>query len=64
MKKFFYIFLLSFIFSTNIYAYVNMSKVNARARDLGMRKKDYVYAMAMSGVLCGSMFGLFLWKSR
>ncbi|WP_324170987.1 hypothetical protein [Sulfurimonas sp.] len=64
MKKFFYIFLLSFIFSTNIYAYVNMSNVGDRADDLGMRKEDYTYAMAISGALCGSMFGLFLWKAR
>ncbi len=64
MKKIFYIFILSFIFSTNIYAYVNMSKVGKRANDLGMRTKDYTYAMAISGALCGSMFGLFLWKAK
>ena len=64
MKKIFYIFILSLIFSSNIYAYVNMSKVNKRAKDLGMRTKDYAYSMAISGALCGSMFGLFLWKSR
>lgn len=64
MKKLIYISILSFIFSTNIYAYVDMSKVSKRARDLGMRTKDYTYSMAIAGVLSGSMFGLFLWKSR
>lgn len=64
MKKVFYVFLLSFIFSTNIYAYVNMSKVDKRAAELNMTTNDYAYAMAISGALTGSMFGLFLWKSR
>lgn len=64
MKKLFYIFILSFIFSSNIYAYVNMSKVGRRADNLNMSKVDYAYAMAISGALTGSMFGLFLWKSR
>jgi len=63
-KKIFYVLVLSFIFSTNIYAYKNMSKVNNRASDLNMTTNDYAYAMAISGALCGSMFGLFLWKSR
>lgn len=58
------ILILSFIFSTNIYAYVNMSKVGKRAKDLNMEKADYAYAMAIAGTLTGSMFGLFLWKSR
>ena len=41
-----------------------MSNVNARANDLGMRTKDYAYAMAIAGALTGSMFGLFLWKAK
>lgn len=64
MKKFFYVLLLSFIFTSNIYAYKNMSKVDKRADELNMRTKDYAYAMAISGALCGTLFGLFLWKSR
>lgn len=64
MKKFIFISILSFIFSSNIYAYVDMSKVSKRASDLGMNTKDYAYSMAFAGVLTGSMFGLFLWKSR
>jgi hypothetical protein len=64
MKKIIFLSLLSFIFISNIYAYKDMSKTKARADDLGMRKKDYVYSMAIAGVLTGSMFGLFLWKSK
>ena len=64
MKKFVFMFLLSFIFSSNIYAYKNMSKVAKRADDLNMRTKDYAYSMAIAGALTGSMFGLFLWKAR
>lgn len=58
------IFLLSFILMANLYAYKDMSKTAKRADELGMRKKDYVYAMAIAGTLTGSMFGLFLWKTR
>lgn len=63
-KKFFFIFILSFIFSSNVYAYANMSQVSKQARSLNMRVKDYTYSMAIAGVLTGSMFGLFLWKAR
>ena len=41
-----------------------MSLVARRASNLNMRVKDYTYAMAIAGALTGSMFGLFLWKSR
>ena len=54
----------SFIIVSNIYAYKDMSNVNKRAKDLNMRTKDYTYSMALAGVLTGSMFGLFLWKSK
>lgn len=64
MKKFFYMSVLSFIFSSNIYAYVDMSNVSRRANDLNMKTSDYAYSMAIAGVLTGSMFGLFLWKAR
>ena len=62
--KFLKVFLLVFILGTNVYAYKDMSKVSKRAKDLNMRTKDYAYAMALSGAFTGSMFGLFLWKSR
>ena len=64
MKKIIYISLLSFIFSSNIYAYVDMSITRERAKDLNMIEADYAFSMALSGMLTGSMFGLFLWKSR
>jgi len=64
MKKILAISLLSFIFSTNIYAYKDMKWVNNRAKDLQMRKKDYTFAMALTGMLSGTMLGLFLWKTR
>jgi len=64
LRKLFYMFLLSFIFSSSVYAYKNMGNPNARATDLGMRNKDYSYSMAIAGAMCGSMFGLFLWKSK
>ncbi|MFT7002817.1 MAG: hypothetical protein ACJAWW_000150 [Sulfurimonas sp.] len=57
-------FILAFILATNVYAYKNMSNVSKRADDLNMRTKDYAYAMAIAGVMTGSMFGLFLWKSK
>jgi hypothetical protein len=56
--------ILALIFTTNIYAYVDMSMVSARANDLNMSVSDYAYAMAISGSLCGSMLGLFLWKTK
>ena len=64
MKRLSIIFILSLIFTANIYAYVNMSKVSKRASDLNMRTKDYAYSMAVAGALTGTMFGLFLWKTR
>lgn len=64
MKKLFIIFVLAFIFSSNIYAYANMAKQSQRARDLNMRTKDYTLAMAFAGVFSGSIFGLFLWKVK
>jgi len=45
-------------------AFVDMSDVVARANDLGMNTKDYVYAMATAGTALGFIFGLFLWKVR
>ncbi|WP_294966961.1 hypothetical protein [Sulfurimonas sp.] len=57
-------FILAFILASNVYAYKNMSKVSKRADDLNMRTKDYAYSMAIAGVMTGSMFGLFLWKSK
>lgn len=64
MKKIFLISLLSFIFSSNIYAYVDMSLVRDRSKDLNMTVENYTFSMALSGMLTGTMFGLFLWKSR
>ena len=57
-------FILSFVLVSNIYAYVDMSDVHNRAKDLNMTDADYAYAMAIAGTLTGSMFGLFLWKSK
>lgn len=64
MSKIYILLFLSFLFSSNLFAYVDMSQVSDRANDLNMNVKDYAYSMAISGALTGSMFGLFLWKSR
>ena len=64
MKKLIYIFLLSFILTSNIYAYTNMALQNDRASDLNMTTHDYTLAMAIAGVFSGSIFGLFLWKVK
>lgn len=64
MKKLLSIFFLLFIFYSNAYAYVDMSKVSSRARDLHMKTKDYSFSMALSGMLSGTMLGLFLWKAK
>jgi len=50
MKKLIYIFLLSFILTSNIYAYTNMALQNDRAIDLNMRTQDYTLAMAFYNV--------------
>ena len=52
------------LIASQVYAYVDMSHVGARANDLNMRKKDYADAMAMAGTALGFIFGLFLWKVR
>ncbi len=64
MKKLIIISILSFVFTANIYAYVDMSNVSQRADDLNMTTSNYAYSMALAGLLTGSMFGLFLWKSK
>lgn len=64
MKKLLSIFFLLFIFSSNAFAYKNMHNISARAHDLHMRKKDYTFTMALSGMLSGTMLGLFLWKAK
>jgi hypothetical protein len=56
--------LLVFLIVSNSYGYVDMSDTVNRANDLNMTSEDYAYAMAISGLFTGSMFGLFLWKSR
>lgn len=61
MFKLLFLFLL---FYTNIYAYADMSQVADRANDLNMLTEDYVFSMAISGVLTGTMLGLFLWKAK
>lgn len=68
MKKLFLVFFLLLIFSSNSFAsphkYKNMKYVHARAKDLNMLVHDYTFAMALSGLLSGTMLGLFLWKSK
>ena len=64
MNKLITLSILSFIFTVNIYAYVDMSDVSNRALDLEMDKSDYAFAMAIAGTFTGSMFGLFLWKTK
>ena len=62
MKNIISILFLLFIFVSSANAYVDMSLVKDRARDLNMVESDYALAMALSGILSGSMFGLFLCK--
>lgn len=57
-------FLLGVVFISDLSAYINMSAVAARAADLKMSTKDYVFAMSIAGTLSGFAFGMFLWKAR
>lgn len=64
MKK---ILVIAFILTASIspiFAYKDMSAVDSRASDLGMVTTDYTFAMAITGGLSGTLFGLFLWKIR
>lgn len=64
MKKTTSILFLLFISVSSASAYSDMSLVANRAADLGMVKTDYSFAMALTGMLSGTMLGLFLWKTR
>lgn len=64
MKKITSILFLLFICVSSASAYVNMADVAARAADLNMKDKDYSFAMALTGMLSGTMLGLFLWKTK
>ena len=58
------IILLSIFLASSAFAYVDMSNTLQRSQDLNMTQFDYEFAMAISGVFAGSMFGLFLWKIK
>ncbi len=64
MKRLFSILFLLFIFVSSVHAYVDMSDSFNRAKDLRMTESDYNLSMALTGMLSGTMLGLFLWKSR
>ena len=64
MKKILSISFLVFILSSNLYAYKDMSEIANRANDLNMNIENYTFAMAISGIFAGSIFGLFLWKVK
>jgi hypothetical protein len=51
------------VFAPDLLA-VDMTNVTARAADLNMKKNDYAFAMAITGALSGTLFGLFLWKVK
>jgi len=64
MKNILLVFFLLFIVYSDLSAYVDMSDVRARARDLDMRFRDYTFVMALSGVISAGIFGIFLWKVK
>ena len=64
MSKLIKLSILSFIFTANIYAYVDMTDTRNRAKELNLIESDYAFAMAIAGTFTGSMFGLFLWKTK
>lgn len=64
MKKIISILFLLFIFVSSANAYVDMSITRERAKDLNMIEADYAFAMALTGMLSGTMLGLFLWKTK
>jgi hypothetical protein len=62
--KTFYIFFLLIFLNCNLSAYADMSQQSSRASDLGMSQTEYAFSMSLAGLLTGTMFGLFLWKSK
>lgn len=43
--------------------YLHMNNQAVIANELNLTLKDYVFLMALSGVLCGTIFGMFIWKT-
>ncbi|MCX6051388.1 MAG: hypothetical protein NTZ60_02645 [Campylobacterales bacterium] len=66
MKTLKHVFFFLFISVSSLYSatYADMTKVSQRANDLGMLQTDYSFAMALTGMLSGTMLGMFLWKTR
>ena len=65
MKRFLSIAFLLFIFVSSLEAaYIDMTNIVARSMDLNMKESDYTFAMALTGMLSGTMLGLFLWKTK
>lgn len=58
-----FIFVLSAALVPDLLA-ADMTDVVSRAADLNMTVQDYEFAMAISGTMAGSLFGLFLWKVK
>jgi len=58
------IFLITLIFASSAFAYVDMSDVTNRALDLGLPQIYYEFLMGLSGILTGFVFALFVWKIR
>lgn len=57
-------FALGAVLAPDLFAYVDMTNVSARASSLNMTKQDYSFAMAIAGTLSGAIFGLFIWKVK
>ena len=64
MKRITSILFLLFIFVSSAHAYKNMSNISARANNLNMTVENYTFTMALTGMLSGTMLGLFLWKTK
>ena len=48
----------------SLYAHVDMTNAKQIAKSLGLKEQDYIYLMALSGVLAGAIMNMFLWKMR
>ena len=64
MKTIISIIILILAIEPSLYAYVDMSDTKAISQSLGLKEQDYIYLMALSGILAGGIMNMFLWKMR
>lgn len=56
--------LLVFILEPSIFASVDMTDTKSISKSLGLNEDEYIYLMALSGILSGAIMNMFLWKMR